>query len=239
MIYKIADLIVEAQVDSRTLERGKPYVYDGESTVDIDISIAPGSLETYKSKDRAYSFEDYEYMSLGSNFYKKLLDFNGMMLHSSAVVVDDKAYLFSAASGTGKSTHTNFWLELFGDRAYILNDDKPAIRVLNDGIYAYGTPWSGKNNISANKKVKIQAICILKRDVINSIKPMEPQNAFLRIYHSTVKKLSQEQVLKSFEIINKIIKEIPIYELGCTPTIEAAKLSYDCMSKRGNSYENK
>jgi len=237
MIYKIADLIIEAQADARTLERGEPYVYDGDSN--IDISISPGTLEAYKSKDRSYSFEDYEYMSLGSNFYKKLLDFNGIMLHSSAVVVDNKAYLFSAASGTGKSTHTNFWLELFGDRAFILNDDKPALRILDDGIYAYGTPWSGKNNISANKKVKVQAICIIKRDIVNSIRPMDSQNAFLRIYHSTVKKLSQEQALKSFQIINQIIKEIPIYELGCTPTIDAAILSYNYMSKRGNNYENK
>lgn len=236
MKYKIADLIVDINPDVRTLERGRPYRYNGNDI--SDISIAPGTIETYESKERSYSFEDYAYMSTGTNFYKKLLEFDGLMLHASAVVVDNKAYLFSAASGTGKSTHTNFWLELFGDRAYILNDDKPAVRILDDGIYAYGTPWSGKNDISANKKVKLQAICILKRDTINSIRRMDPQSAFLRIYHSTIKKLSQEQILKSFDIINRLIKEIPIYELGCTATIDAARISYECMSKGGNNDEN-
>ena len=73
-----------------------------------------------------------------------------MLLHSSCVVYEDKAYLFSAPCGTGKSTHTQIWLKRFPG-AYILNDDKPAIRIMEDGVYAFGTPFSGKTDLNVNK----------------------------------------------------------------------------------------
>ena len=75
-----------------------------------------------------------------------------MLLHSSAVVVDGYAYLFSADSGTGKSTHTGLWKQHFGDRAYIINDDKPAIRKVDGEWYVFGTPWSGKTDTSVNPR---------------------------------------------------------------------------------------
>ena len=140
-------------------------------------------------------------------------------------------YLFSACSGTGKSTHTSFWLDLFKDKgAYILNDDKPAIRVLEDGIYAYGTPWSGKHDISVNNKVKLQGICFLERDTTNWIKPFSGMEAYTQLYSSSSKKISREELLKQIEIFDKIVEKIPIWKMGCTPTIEAAKVAYEAMS---------
>lgn len=84
--------------------------------------------------------DDWYYMLTGSDFYTQLLKFRGILLHSSCVVVDGAAYAFSADSGTGKSTHTALWLKHFGNRAYMLNDDKPAIRLVGDRVYACGTP---------------------------------------------------------------------------------------------------
>ena len=153
------------------------------------------------------------------------------MLHASAVVVDEKAYLFSAPCGTGKSTHTSKWLELFGDGAYILNDDKPAIRVLDDGIYAYGTPWSGKHDISVNKRVKLQAICFLNRDTTNWIKPMEDHDKIVNLYYATIKRIEKDLASNLFDIIGDIIDKVPIYTMGCTPTIDSAKMAYNVMSE--------
>ena len=69
------------------------------------------------------AYWESEYYCSAYRFYTQLVDFSGLMLHSSAVIMDGRAYLFSAPSGTGKSTHTQLWLDVFGDRATILNDD--------------------------------------------------------------------------------------------------------------------
>lgn len=229
MKCNIADLIVDVTPDDTTLKQIGQYLITDDAQP--EICVAPKTMVEYAKGTMINPFQAYQYLSLGNNFYRALLDYNGMMLHSSAVVVNDKAYLFSAASGTGKSTHTKKWLELFGINAYILNDDKPAIRILEDGIYAYGTPWSGKHDISVNKKVKLQGICFLERAEKNWIKRMDVQSAFIRIYHGTLHNLTPQQLDKMIDIINTIIAVIPVYQMGCTPTIEAAQMAYETMSK--------
>ena len=212
------------------MQNAEKYLSTFLSNPDIEIVTNKKIVESI-TKERNMSYSIAAYLWESSQFYRKLLKFNGMMLHASAVVVENKAYLFSAPCGTGKSTHTGKWLELFGESAYILNDDKPAIRVLDDGIYAYGTPWSGKHDISVNKKVPLQGICFLSRDNENWIKLMDKQLAAMRMYHGALRKLTPELLNKELDIINKIVERIPIYEMGCTPTTEAAQMAYDVMSK--------
>ncbi len=229
MKYKIADVIIEMEPTGRLIKQAERYKTETDSKPSFTVDI--GDIERYNSKEREYSLEEFQYLYSGTDFYRQLLNYNGMMLHSSAVVVDNNAYLFSAASGTGKSTHTSFWLKKFGDRAYILNDDKPAIRIMDGGIYAYGTPWSGKYDISINKRVKLKGICIIERAETNTISRMDSQTALIRLMHGALKKLTPEQLDKQLAIINNLIKNVPIYRLGCTPTSEAADLAYETMSK--------
>ena len=138
--YCIAGLRVAMKTFGRTLNQAVNYEVPVSGEPDITIHTEP---EAMLEKYPYLSLDSCEYMCTGSMFYSQLLRHNGIMLHSSCVVVDDGAYLFTARSGTGKSTHTNLWLEKFGDRAYILNDDKPALRLENGTWFAYGTPWSG------------------------------------------------------------------------------------------------
>ena len=78
----------------------------------------------------------------------RMLQHDTLLMHGSAVAVDGKAYLFIAASGTGKSTHTRLWREQFGARAVMVNDDKPLVHVKEDGVTVCGTPWDGKHRLS-------------------------------------------------------------------------------------------
>ena len=229
MYYNICDLIIKMEPDDITRKNAEKYKIPSMDYFDISVD---SSIETAKREIKTnMSNQALCYLSAAKDFYRKLLNFNGTYIHASSVVVDDKAYLFSAPCGTGKSTHTSKWLELFGDKAYILNDDKPAIRILDDGIYAYGTPWSGKCDISVNKKVKLQSICFLQRDNYNWINVLDLQKTFFELYRSSMKKISKVELEKQMGIFDCLIKRIPIYEMGCTPTIEAAQMAYDVMSK--------
>ena len=153
------------------------------------------------------------------------------MLHASAVVVDDYAYLFSADSGTGKSTHTRLWLDRFGEQAFILNDDKPALR-LEDGVwYAYGTPWSGKHDLSVNARVPVAGICMLHRAEKNEIQPYTGSKAIFELLKQTLRPADPELRAKLMELLDKLMTMVSIWQMGCNMDPEAALVSYEAMSR--------
>lgn len=231
MKYKIADLMIEFNAKFNTTnKRAEKYLYTGNKKEDFKITVSDESINKEKEFDELLTNEFAEYLIMGTNFYKGLLNYNGCLLHASAVVIDEESYLFSANCGTGKSTHTSLWLKYLKEKKpYILNDDKPAIRIMEDGIYAYGTPFSGKHDISKNTRAKIKGICFIEQATKNSIKKIEPKEAVPLFFEQTVKKLSKEQMLKLFDIMDIILKEIPIYKLCCDMSKEAVELSYNTM----------
>ena len=113
--------------------------------------------------------------------YRKLahamLEKNTLLFHGSAIAVDGQAVLFTAKSGTGKSTHTRLWREMLGDRAVMVNDDKPLLRITEDGVLVCGTPWDGKHHLSTNCAVPLKAICILEQGDKNAIGAISPKEA--------------------------------------------------------------
>lgn len=231
--YDIAGLkILMTTYHQRTRRQAKPYLskewWDDEmadGVIDLGQKFYEEQHDTYLK----YSgYDEIEYIYTGALFNRFLIPHTGCMLHSSAVVVDDYAYLFSADSGTGKSTHTNLWLKHFGDRAFIINDDKPAIRKIEDTWYVYGTPWSGKTDINVNTRVKLGAIVFLERSKDNWIEEMSIKEAIPKFLNQTVRKLKAEEkmdmVLKNMEML---LLENPIYKMGCNINDEAVVTAYE------------
>ena len=174
------------------------------------------------------NYTTIEYMYTGSLFHRKLLEYNGCMLHSSAVVVDGYAYLFSANSGTGKSTHTELWLKHFKDKAFIINDDKPSLRLEDGQWYVYGTPWSGKHDINENVRVKLGAIVFLERSEKNWIEPLDVKEAIPLFFKQTVRKLhTTEKMDMVLERMEQILTENPIYKMGCNISDDAVTIAYN------------
>ena len=114
--------------------------------------------------------------------YRKIAEqmptYDTVLFHSSAVAVDGAAYLFAAKSGTGKSTHARLWRELLGDRAIMINDDKPLLRITDAGATVFGTPWNGKHRLGTNGSAPVRAICVLERGVQNNIERIGPKEAY-------------------------------------------------------------
>jgi len=224
--YKIAGLTVEMDSFGRTAEQAKPYLCE-TATPDIVIK---SDWKALQAQQPHLSMDDCEYMCTGSVFYRNLLRHDGFLLHSSAVVVDGKAYLFSAPCGTGKSTHTKLWLEVFGDRAYILNDDKPALRLENGTWYAYGTPWSGKHDISANTRVPVAGICFLQRGLENTIRPFGGSKAVFAFWEQTTRPPETELREQLMNLMQKLMENVPVWRLECNMDPSAAIVSYEAMA---------
>ena len=211
-------------VTGRTERQAVPYMCQPCDSADMDLTKG---FEAF-FKNKAFSLEEAQHAYTAGAFYSGLLKYQGLMMHSSAVVVDGKAYLFSAVSGTGKSTHTRLWLTQFGEGAYILNDDKPALRLIDGVWYACGTPWSGKHDLSRPECVPLQGIAMLSRSQTNHIEPYSGAAAVFALLEQTLR-LDQKRA-ELLELLDKLVIQVPIWKLHCNMDPEAAVVAFNAMS---------
>lgn len=160
-----------------------------------------------------------------------LLNRNVLMLHGSTVSVDGNAYLFTAPCGTGKSTHTGLWCEMFGARAIMVNDDKPFLQLTSSGVLAYGSPWSGKHGLASNVCVPLRGICLLHRGSENFIKRIEP-NAIIDILYNQAHAPAGASLMQITRIlVERLTQMVPLWEMDCNKELDAAKVAYCAMSR--------
>ena len=158
---------------------------------------------------------------------KKVLEsYDGLFFHSSSLSLDGEGYLFTALSGTGKSTHTAFWRELFGDRVTMINDDKPIIRKIDGRFYVCGTPWMGKSNIGTNMNAPIKAVYVLCRGEENRAEQVSPSKVFRELLEATLLPEKGENTVKLLELYDELFSSVKLIKLSCKPDIEAAKVAY-------------
>lgn len=229
-LYRIAGLLVQMDTFGRTLQQAKPYQLPSSEAPDITVA---SRWPEFKERYSYLSDDDGEYIFTGSNFYRQLLQHDGIMLHASAVVVEGVAYLFTADSGTGKSTHTGLWLKRFPG-AYILNDDKPALRLENGVWYAYGTPWSGKHDISANVRVPLGGIAVVRRAQENAISPYRDRSIISEIYKQVNHPGDMDSRIRVLELLNRLLGMVPVWKLECNMDVEAAEIAHAAMSGKRN-----
>ncbi len=226
MICKVADLYVEVPEANGLLERCRSYAAECDGEPDIIIREEDYKIGRWNLDDPSA----FAYMDSGWLFYRALLNFDGMMLHSSALVLDGKAYLFSGPSGMGKSTHTRLWQGLFPD-AKIINDDKPALRKIDGVWYAYGTPWCGKDGININTKAPLAGICFLRKGEKNEIRRLSKLEAIAAILTQTQRRFNNPDMLGLLmDKLDSLVDSIPIFELINRPEPEAAMMSYNALT---------
>lgn len=231
-VYKIAGINVgyESRFDILR-KRSEKYICDEDPyfTIGISDDMMEQQIDYYKN---IMEGANLEYLWIGTAFNLKLLEYNGMFLHSSTVVVDGKAYSFSAPCRTGKSTHTSLWLKRFGDRAYIINDDKAAFRKIDNKFYVFGTPFSGKNDINVNTSAELEGICFIEQSDTNSIKRLSNDEALSLLVSQTVRPSNPDRMILLCDFLDDLLRNIPIYKLKCNISDEAVELSYKTMSQR-------
>lgn len=229
--YNICGLNVRADFRYGTMLRRSEKYRKNFEKADIVINHNPTAMEEYRKLAPHLTDDELELMVTGSEFYIALLKFGGFMLHSSAVAVDNRAYLFSAPSGTGKSTHTGLWRDYFGERAVIINDDKPAIRKIGGEILAFGTPWSGKSDLNVNVGVPLKGICVLSRSETNFIEPMDEGEAVFSILNQTIRPETEDNMDILLTLLDETIRNVKVWRMGCNISIEAAKMAHENMSR--------
>lgn len=229
MKYMICGLKVECDFRHPTMTaRAEKYCGEFTGEPDITVPYCP-NIAPLQANNPALTEDDCEIITTAESFYNQLITRGGFMLHASAVALDNSAYLFSAPSGTGKSTHTAQWLKLF-PKAKILNDDKPAIML--DGLTACGTPWSGKSDLNLDLNVPLQGICVLERSEHNFIQPLPTDEAIFALLNQTIRPADESRMDALLSHIDRIVSSVKIWRMGCNISLEAAQIAFDAMSRQ-------
>ena len=172
-----------------------------------------------------------ETLAIYRKLAEELITRDVLIFHGSVVAVDGEAYLFTARSGTGKSTHTRLWREVFGDRAVMINDDKPLLRVSEEGVTAYGTPWNGKHHLGGNLSAPLKALCILNRDTRNHIETIRAEDAFPVFLQQCHKPEREDALPMVLTLLERLSRKVKLYRLGCNMEPEAAIKAYQGMQE--------
>ena len=180
-------------------------------------------------KPRVFTDPFLERAAIQRAFAEFLFDRNILLFHGSAIAVDHEGFLFTAHSGTGKSTHTRLWMQAFANRAVMVNDDKPFLSVTAEGVLLYGSPWSGKHGLDRNVTVPLKGICILERGVENRISPVSPEAALPMLRKQAYMPLDNGKLPHFLELTQTLAQALPLWKMACTKDPEAATVAYDAM----------
>lgn len=215
---KIADNILKAgdRIIRRYALQEKEYLYRIEYTGRKDFYRLEVP-ELFKD-----SFCNRVNMLLYLSMERLLLPFRRILLHASAVIYNGRAYIFTAPSGGGKSTHAALWEKYYD--AEILNGDKVIIKTGADGCMAYGGPIAGSSGIYKQKKAPVAAIVFLEKGTRNKVRTEIKRKGYLKLYSQLIKSTWDEEYnCRLLELAEMVIKTTPVVTLTCTAEREAVE----------------
>lgn len=232
--FQIAGFITQYEPKyERLRELSKPFLYEGEKNADFTLVRTDSEISKLHSRmAENATYADAEELAYAAAFNKAIISYGAMLIHSSAIIADGRAYLFSAGSGVGKSTHTRLWKQLYGDQISYINDDKPVVKIDDGSVTVCGTPFDGGSGIANNISAPLGGIIFIQRGEENSISKLISTNQIIqRLYFATshfVSRDTADSMLRNFE---QLINATDFYNLICNMTPEAAKTAHDFLIK--------
>lgn len=239
-VYKLADVPVQiTSLYDEVQVMCAPYSTTEAPQLHITTTVEDIEAEGRKSDEERcqeglpeYHFpEPYlETLAVYRQLATELIAKGVLLIHGSVIAVDGEGYLFTALSGTGKSTHVRLWRELFGERAVMVNDDKPLVKVKSEDFsLCYGTPWDGKHHLSTNISVPLKAIVHLQRGEENHIEPLTPAEMLPVLLQQTFRPQSAIGTMQVMQLLDALSHSIKFYSLHCNMQPEAARIAYEGM----------
>ena len=220
-------------------EVNRTFMKDYLSSRAPQISIVPSekdfsdAAELLRAKsvqdgepDARYSGDFVENCAIHGLIVQQLVSCGVLLMHGSALCMDGRAYIFSAPSGTGKSTHARLWREVFGERVWMINDDKPLLRFRENGVDVWGSPWDGKHRLSRNASASLQAVIFLRRGMENRIRPMTAVDAFPFLLSQPYSSDDMQTMEKIAGMQQILLRQIRFYRLECNMEPEAAMTAW-------------
>jgi hypothetical protein len=204
-------------------------------TPDFSVSLNQEdiSAEQEMTSENQFSPTYLETLALLRKLAEILPSHNRILMHGASISYNEHAYLFTAPSGTGKSTHIRLWKKYLGDDVKIVNGDKPFIS-LEDEPVIYGSPWAGKENWHRNCKMPLKGICFVQRGTTNSIRRIEASDCLSLLFKQVYLPADTLAAGLTLELVDMLIKKVPLYVLTCDMSEDAVRCSFESLT--GLSY---
>lgn len=236
---KISELIFNVETMYKySLAMCKSYVVDAHGDIKIQINQADIDAERELCKNDKMGLDEHladspdyflEYVVLLRKLADAIVLHDRILMHGSSIAINGKGYIFTALSGTGKSTHTALLRKLHGENAVMINDDKPFLHVTENGVYVSGTPWMGKHKLGNNITVPLKGIFFLRRSEENVLSEFSAEEALMLLISQCHRPCDSDKLMLTFDLIEKILGMVKLYDFGCNMDISAAELSSSVM----------
>lgn len=219
--------IIDADMYTVAISRKYLAEEDGK-TPELVISASQDDISYVEAEDPSIPLEKdmAKSFALLENLDMAMLEKDAFYLHAAAVAVDGEAYLFSAKSGTGKSTHVALWKKYFGDDAVIINGDRPFVRKINGLFHAFGSPWAGKEGWSENEGFPIAGLCFIERGLGNDISRISQADVIDNVFRQLRLPREPVKMEKLLSLLDEFLGIIPCYRLFCNISKDAVETSY-------------
>ena len=229
----LANMIIHIQGVYDTLgEYCKEYIATGKEKEDFTIIVTNEDIQNER-KSSEYEEKSDNYIEIIMTLLKiadELPDRNKFLMHGAVVAWKNTGYIFTAPSGTGKTTHARLWKKYLGSDVEIINGDKPILEIKKEKIIAYGTPWAGKERLQKNTSVPIQGICFLRQSKMNNIRKLNKREALLLLLPQIYITSDPKKAGSTLELFSEVLERIPVYEFRCNISEQAVKCSFETLT---------
>ena len=228
---KIADIVIEINAfNESTRKYCGDFLSDEQSQYVITMSKEDLENEKHINEDgKVYASEEI------SALYRKIADLfierNIVVFHGSSFKVNDYAFIVTARSGVGKSTHVNLLKQLLGNDLEYINDDKPLLEVNNDNLILYSSPWNGKERRGNNIKAPLKAIIFLSRGN-NTYKQLNnSEEVYFKLLSQIYLPRDKAKREHALKIIDILLKSVNFYEINVNTDISSASMTHERIIK--------
>ncbi len=219
------------------------YLIPEDGTVDAEIAITGADLDCEReihgrsrpAEAAAASCAYLEQLALLRKTATLLPQRNRLLFHGSALTIDGQGILFTAKSGTGKSTHARLWRQVFGERVTMINDDKPFLMLGQDRVTVYGNPWLGKHHLGGNGQAPLRALCQICRAEENRVERVSPREAMPLLLQQTFAPEGAEAAGATLALVQKLSRQVPVYRIYCNMDPQAALTAWEGIQSDGRS----
>ena len=204
------------------------YIIPDGASFDIDAVCSADEITREMTAYNVPHSEAYcECICLYRAIAEQLPMLDRFVFHGAAVEIGGRGYIFTAPSGTGKTTHVELLLKNYPENVAIVNGDKPIVHVTDGGARVCSTPWAGKEGMNRNVSRDLAGIVLLRRGEVNRIREVQPSDHFAAIMAQTYFPGDALARVRTLELLDKLAKQVKFYVLECNISDDAAKTSFE------------
>lgn len=207
----------------------KNYITDSKEAVD-SVFVSEDKIDTELSQSEEETTREYaESVCIYREIAEVLPGFDRVVFHGAAITYRDKGLIFTAPSGTGKSTHIKLWRKYLREDVDIVNGDKPILEISDTSVTVHSSPWCGKEGWNKNRSAPLSAICIIKRGLENRIRKISGGEALPFLIKQIYRPKNPTAFAKTLELFDRLLTTVPIFILECDMSEDAVKTSFEAL----------